>query len=119
MPGECFPTRYRSTSHGLSAAAGKVGAIISQVIIGPLDTRGATATDPTPWLNHVMEIFALFMLCGIFTSLLIPETKRKTLEQLAGEVPGTKEYDPELAGRGHLDDSDIGEKNVNVDGSMA
>jgi MFS transporter, PHS family, inorganic phosphate transporter len=45
-----------------------------------------------------MEIFALFMLLGIFTSLLIPETKRKTLEQLAGEVPGTPEYDPELAG---------------------
>jgi PHS family inorganic phosphate transporter-like MFS transporter len=35
-----------------------------------------------------MQIFALFMLCGIFTSLLIPETKRKTLEELAGEVPG-------------------------------
>ena len=28
------------------------------------------------------------MLCGIFTTLLIPETKRKTLEQLAGEVAG-------------------------------
>lgn len=35
-----------------------------------------------------MEIFALFMFLGIFTTLLIPETKRKTLEQLAGEVPG-------------------------------
>jgi PHS family inorganic phosphate transporter-like MFS transporter len=46
-----------------------------------------------------MEIYALFMLCGIFTTLLIPETKRKTLEQLAGEVPGTPEYDPRLAGR--------------------
>jgi PHS family inorganic phosphate transporter-like MFS transporter len=42
-----------------------------------------------------MEIFALFMLCGCFTTLLIPETKRKTLEQLAGEVPGTEEFDPE------------------------
>ena len=44
-----------------------------------------------------MEIFALFMFLGIFSSLLIPETKRKTLEQLAGEVPGTPEYDPRLA----------------------
>ena len=41
-----------------------------------------------------MEIYALFMLCGIFTTLLIPETKRKTLEELAGEVPGTRNYDP-------------------------
>jgi PHS family inorganic phosphate transporter-like MFS transporter len=46
-----------------------------------------------------MEIYALFMLCGVFTTLLIPETKRKTLEQLAGEVPGTPEYDPRLSGR--------------------
>lgn len=96
VPGECFPTRYRSTSHGISAASGKVGAIIAQVLIGPLEVRGATEENPDPWLNHVLEIFALFMLCGIFTSLLIPETKRKTLEQLAGEVPGTPEYDPAL-----------------------
>lgn len=45
-----------------------------------------------------MEIFALFMLCGIFTTLLIPETKRRTLEELAGEVPGTANYDPVTAG---------------------
>jgi len=32
-----------------------------------------------------MQIYALFMFCGIFTTLLIPETKRKTLEDLAGE----------------------------------
>jgi len=92
VPGECFPTRYRSTSHGFSAASGKVGAIIAQVVFGPLRTRGAragaTGRAASPWLNHVMEIFALFMLCGLFTSFLIPETKRKTLEELAGEVPG-------------------------------
>ncbi|KEF61086.1 MFS transporter, PHS family, inorganic phosphate transporter [Exophiala aquamarina CBS 119918] len=104
VPGECFPTRYRSTSHGLSAASGKVGAIIAQVVFGPLRTKGhATADNPSPWLNHVMQIFALFMLCGIFTTLLIPETKRKTLEELAGEVPGTPNYDPESSG--HRKDS--------------
>ena len=45
-----------------------------------------------------MEIFALFMLCGAVTTLFIPETKRKTLEELAGEVPGTDNYDPATAG---------------------
>ena len=45
-----------------------------------------------------MEIYALFMLCGIFTTLCIPETKRKTLEELAGEVPGTANYDPVASG---------------------
>ena len=96
VPGECFPTRYRSSSHGISAASGKVGAIIAQALIGPLRTRGKpTTADPSPWLNHVMEIFAVFMFAGVLTSLLIPETKRKTLEQLAGEVPGTPEFDPD------------------------
>lgn len=97
IPGECFPTRYRSTSHGISAASGKVGAIIAQVLIGPLRTRDATPDDPSAWLNHVLQIFALFMLLGTFFTFLVPETKRKTLEQLAGEVPGTPEYDPAMS----------------------
>lgn len=99
VPGECFPTRYRSTSHGLSAAAGKVGAIIAQCVFGPLVSKGAKpGSSEKPWLKHVMQIFALFMLCGLLTSFLIPETKRKTLEELAGEVPGTANYDPVMAG---------------------
>ena len=32
-----------------------------------------------------MQIYSLFMFLGIFTTLLIPETKRLTLEQLSGE----------------------------------
>ncbi len=88
----------------MSAASGKVGAIIAQTVFGPLRTKGnPTKDNPTPWLNHIMQIFALFMLCGVFTTLLIPETKRKTLEELAGEVPGTKNYDPATAG--HRDSS--------------
>ncbi|EME77982.1 uncharacterized protein MYCFIDRAFT_212607 [Pseudocercospora fijiensis CIRAD86] len=105
VPGECFPTRYRSTCHGISAASGKVGSIIAQAAIAPLRTRGATSTNASPWLNHVLEIFALFMLLGCFTTLLIPETKRLTLEQLAGEVPGTPQYDPVLAGTANRVDS--------------
>jgi PHS family inorganic phosphate transporter-like MFS transporter len=89
VPGECFPTRYRSTSHGLSAAAGKIGSIIGQGAIAPLRTRGAvagaTGTAASPWLDHVLEIYALFMLCGVFSTLLIKETKRKTLEELADD----------------------------------
>lgn len=89
VPGECFPTRYRSTSHGISAASGKIGSIIAQAAIAPLRTRGAakgaTGAAASPWLNHVMQIFALFMLLGCFSTLLIPETKRRTLEELGGE----------------------------------
>lgn len=86
VPGECFPTRYRSTSHGISAASGKVGSIIAQAAIAPLRTTGAvTGGNANPWQNHVLQIYSLFMFLGIFTTLLIPETKRITLEKLAGE----------------------------------
>ena len=34
IPGEMFPTRYRSTCHGIAAACGKVGAIVSQFALG-------------------------------------------------------------------------------------
>ena len=87
VPGECFPTRYRSTAHGISAGSGKIGAIIAQVAIGTLRTNGITKDNPSGWLDHVMEIYALFMLLGVFTTLLLPETKRRTLEELGGEEP--------------------------------
>jgi PHS family inorganic phosphate transporter-like MFS transporter len=32
-----------------------------------------------------MQIYALFMLLGCFTTLCIPETKRRTLEALSGD----------------------------------
>jgi PHS family inorganic phosphate transporter-like MFS transporter len=91
IPGECFPTRYRSTGHGLSAASGKFGAIVAQIIAQFLLTKDAPAdckgNDCSPWLPHLMEIFACFMFCGTLVSFLIPETKLQTLEVLAGEKP--------------------------------
>ncbi|CAG7991940.1 unnamed protein product [Penicillium olsonii] len=100
VPGECFPTRYRSTSHGISAAAGKIGAIIAQCVFGPLAHRGATKTNDSPWLNHVMEIFSLFMLCGLLSTFLIPETKRKSLEELSGESGPAMTLHPRTGSRG-------------------
>jgi len=85
VPGEVFPTRYRSTCHGISAASGKIGSIIGQGAIAQIRTIGATSTSPQPYMDHTLEVFSLFMLIGCFTTLLIPETARKTLEQLSGE----------------------------------
>lgn len=86
LPGECFPTRYRATAHGISAAVGKIGALIAQCIFVPLVYRGAKTPGDAPWLNHVMVIFSGFMLCGFATSFFIPETRRQSLEVLCGEV---------------------------------
>lgn len=89
VPGECFPTRYRSTGHGVSAAMGKIGAIIAQVISIPLlengKVKGCVGNDCSPYLDRLLKLFALFMLLGTLVSLLIPETKGITLEELSGE----------------------------------
>lgn len=47
--------------------------------------KGSTPTNPNPWLDSVMQIFSLFMFCGLLTTLLVPESKRATLEDLSGE----------------------------------
>ncbi|KAF5020525.1 hypothetical protein F66182_7457 [Fusarium sp. NRRL 66182] len=89
VPGECFPTRYRSTGHGISAAMGKIGAIISQCISIPLVRQGALEgcknMECSPNLHRLLQLFALFMLFGTLVSFLIPETKGMTLEELSGE----------------------------------
>lgn len=41
--GEAFPTRYRSTAHGISAASGKLGAIVAQVGFARLKDIGGAA----------------------------------------------------------------------------
>lgn len=85
VPGESFPTRYRSTAHGISAASGKIGAILAQTALGTLINHNCDIKGKAKgcWLPHVMQIFALFMLLGCFTTLLIPETKRMTLEEIS------------------------------------
>jgi PHS family inorganic phosphate transporter-like MFS transporter len=91
VPAECFPTRYRSTCHGLSAAAGKIGATAVQVMSGPLLARGLApgCVDArcSPWLAHLMQIMAATSFVGTLVSLMIPETKQQTLEVLSGEEP--------------------------------
>ncbi|KAF7375040.1 Inorganic phosphate transporter [Mycena sanguinolenta] len=82
IPGEIFPTRYRSTGHGIAAASGKLGAIIAQVGFSRLVNIGGT----NAFIKHILQILAFFMLTGIFSTLLLPETKQQSLEDLSNEM---------------------------------
>ncbi|KAG6334803.1 hypothetical protein ID866_4292 [Astraeus odoratus] len=75
IPGEVFPTRYRSTAHGISAASGKLGAVVAQLV---WTTVGRS-------VEYIMKILAFIMLTGIFSTILLPETKQRTLEDLSNE----------------------------------
>ncbi|KAF9910068.1 Inorganic phosphate transporter pho84 [Linnemannia zychae] len=88
IPGEVFPTRYRSTGHGIAAGSGKLGAIIAQVGFSQLKDRGGH----NAFLPQLLQIFALFMLIGLVVTFLIPETKGKTLEELSNEVDDDSYY---------------------------
>jgi PHS family inorganic phosphate transporter-like MFS transporter len=96
IPGEVFPTRYRSTAHGICAASGKLGAIIAQVGFSRLINIGGKGK----FLPHILEIFALFMLTGVFSTLLLPETKNRSLEDLAqdDEDDYSREREAQFAG---------------------
>jgi len=81
IPGEVFPTRYRSTAHGISSASGKLGAIIAQVGFSNMKDIGG----PNMFMDKLLIIFAAFMLIGFAVTFLIPETKGKSLEEINDE----------------------------------
>jgi PHS family inorganic phosphate transporter-like MFS transporter len=53
VPGEAFPTRYRSTAHGMCAASGKLGAVVAQVGFAQLRNIGGT----NKFVNHMYVVF--------------------------------------------------------------
>jgi PHS family inorganic phosphate transporter-like MFS transporter len=78
IPGEIFPTRYRSTAHGIAAASGKLGAIVAQIIFFKVHKSDTT-------LRVVLGIFAGIALTGIASTLLLDETMDRSLEELSRE----------------------------------
>ncbi|CAG8584910.1 9976_t:CDS:2 [Dentiscutata erythropus] len=81
IPGEVFPTRYRCLGHGIAAACGKLGAILAQLGVLLLKDIGG----PNKFLDRLFEIFALICFMGFLFTLLLPETKQKSLEENSNE----------------------------------
>ncbi|KAJ5094277.1 hypothetical protein N7456_010138 [Penicillium angulare] len=68
---EVFPTRVRGTAHGISAAAGKCGAILTAFAFG--------SVEDAIGLSGVLGLFSGVMLLNTLVTLLIPESKEHTL----------------------------------------
>ena len=68
VPGELYPSRVRGFAHGVSAATGKLGAILSGVLFNYLSTKIGVA-------NVLWIFFACNILGAISTFFLVPETK--------------------------------------------
>ncbi|HZY93169.1 MAG TPA: MFS transporter [Thermoplasmata archaeon] len=77
-PSEVFPTSFRTTGHGIAAAAGKAGAVIAVFLFPSLILLYG--------LPFVFELLALFCFLGFVATLaLLPETSQRSLEDVSGE----------------------------------
>lgn len=70
IPAEAFPTRVRATAHGVCAACGKCGAILSSLLFSHLASATKVGTQGVFWI-----FFGVSILGAIVTVLFVPETK--------------------------------------------
>jgi MFS family permease len=79
-PAEIFPVQVRTTSHGIAAAAGKLGAFIG--------TYALTALLPAIGFRQTSAIVAGVSLLGLLVTVtLLPEPKGISLEELTETRP--------------------------------
>nr|AFH74431.1 phosphate transporter [Cucurbita maxima x Cucurbita moschata] len=78
VPAEIFPARLRSTCHGISAASGKAGAIIGAF--------GFQAAEKAFGVKKTLIILGVVNALGALFTLLVPESKGKSLEEMSGEA---------------------------------
>ncbi|MCY0860008.1 MAG: MFS transporter [Sulfolobaceae archaeon] len=78
IPAEVYPTRYRTTGHGISAAAGKLGAAITTYLFPTLTL--------TIGYKGILEMLAIVSIIGaVITYLFVKEPKGLPLEEVSGE----------------------------------
>ncbi|XP_057430677.1 low affinity inorganic phosphate transporter 1-like [Lotus japonicus] len=90
VPAEIFPARLRSTCHGISAAAGKAGAIVGAFgFLYAAQSKDPSKTDagyPTGiGIKNSLIMLGVINFAGMLFTLLVPESKGKSLEELTGE----------------------------------
>lgn len=98
LPAELFPTRYRASCHGISAAAGKLGSILVQIFSTYYSIGSSSpGNESTERYGKVLIVFGAIMVVGAaVTHFMVPEVqekrrgvhrywggKAKTLEELA------------------------------------
>ncbi|KAK3150497.1 hypothetical protein QOZ80_3AG0233960 [Eleusine coracana subsp. coracana] len=96
VPAEIFPARLRSTCHGISAAAGKAGAIIGAFgFLYAAQPRDKAHVDagyrPGIGVQKALYVLAVCNLLGFLCTFLVPESKGKSLEEMSGEADNQDE----------------------------
>ncbi|XWS23775.1 hypothetical protein CRYUN_Cryun28dG0044400 [Craigia yunnanensis] len=90
VPAEIFPARFRSTCHVISAAAGKAGAIIGAFGFLYASQNQAKSKADTGYpagigMRNSLLVLGVINVLGLFLTLLVPEPKGRSLEEISGE----------------------------------
>lgn len=81
IPAEVFATKFRSTLHGVSAATGKLGAVVGAFGFGALQLRFGTRVT--------LVALAVVNFFGMLFTVLVPETKQMHLDDAASKSTST------------------------------
>ncbi|PPR93142.1 hypothetical protein GOBAR_AA27530 [Gossypium barbadense] len=87
VPAEIFPARLRSTCHGISAAAGKLGAMVGAFgflyLAQNKDKAKADAGYPAGiGVKNSLIVLGVINALGFLFTFLVPESKGKSLEEI-------------------------------------
>lgn len=74
LPVEVFPTRVRGCAHGIAAASGKAGAVLTAFAFGTVADRIG--------ISGVLGMFSGIMALTTAVTLLIPEPRGKSLDEI-------------------------------------
>ncbi|KAJ7979863.1 Phosphate transporter [Quillaja saponaria] len=85
VPAEIFPARLRSTCHGISAAAGKAGAMVGAF--------GFLYAEQAIGVRNTLLVLGVVNFLGILFTFLVPESKGKSLEEMSGEADDDTQAD--------------------------
>nr|BAA20522.1 phosphate transporter [Catharanthus roseus] len=101
VPAEIFPARLRSTCHGISAAAGKAGAIIGAFgFLYAAQPSDPSKTDkgypPGIGVKNALIVLGCVNFLGMVFTFLVPEAKGKSLEEVSKENEEEVENGTEL-----------------------
>ncbi len=87
LPSEVFPTRVRTTGHGLAAGLGKLGAFVGVFLVPALE-HGIG-------LRGMLIVAAGASAAGYALTMFLPEPGRRSLDEVAEEVDQLDLYAPD------------------------
>ncbi|KAF3764771.1 MFS general substrate transporter [Cryphonectria parasitica EP155] len=98
IPAEIFPSCYRCTCHGISAAAGKIGSMVAVAVVYGIDTGYRSPTRQ----GLEFLLFSLFMALGaVYSWAYLPNLQRR---RVAAEDPDDH---PGGSGKGTLETKNL------------